>query len=177
MSQQNPNPPRPISPNHPEELFNHPLFLIPRCRGPAVPFVVPEYFFRDDATFDGLKNLETSAYYMFPSFGRVLFDYLADPATPLGVGSFIGYYSAREAAWFIPVGTAVDRFVESPHPILKRGWRWEEVMGMLFNPQQTGVVRRPKISRNAPRGYNKDERIIAYFERFARMARIWRGVN
>ena len=174
MTCQQPTLPRPISPS-PSELFRHPLFLTPRCRGPRAPFIVPEYFFRDDAVFNGLENSETSGYYVFPSFAWWLFDYVSDPATRLGVGSFITYYSSREAARFIPAGTDVDRLIDPPHSLLKTNWRWEEVLAMLFESRKTvGVSPQPRTSRMAS-GYSEDKRIIAYFERFAQMAWIWNG--
>ena len=167
---------RPISPSRTDELFCHPLFLT-QYAGPTAPLVVPEYFFSDDVAFDEWADVEDPAYYLFPSFGQVLFDYVSDPATQLGDRPFINYYLAHQVAWFIPAGADVKRLVEYPDSILKLCWRWEEVLAMLFNPQRAERVRRPKIAQSPPQGYSQDERIVAYFERFARMAGIWKREN
>lgn len=147
---------------------------MPSYSGPTAPFVVPEYFFRDNAAFDAPGDLKTCAYYLFPSFGKLLFDYVADPMTQLGVGSFITYYAARQDPWFIPAGTNVDGLIDRPHQILKVNWRWEEVLAMLHEPQQDlVVVGRSRKSRSPPRGYAQHRHILAYFDSFARMAKIW----
>jgi len=146
--------------------------------GSTAPFVVPEYFLRSDADFDGLVDLNTSAYYVFPSFAKSLVEYVADSATQLGIGSFIDYYSARATPWLILAGTDVDGVIDAPHSILRTNWRWEEVLAMLYGPQQNVVVSRPRrICRDVSPSYTKDRRIIEYFERFARMAAIWRREN
>ena len=163
---------QPTSPHPSNTFFPHPLYLI-RYKDREPPLVVPQYFFEQDARFDRLDGQRTSPCFIFPCFARRLFEYArksagAEPVTE----SFIRYYSTREEAFFIQAGVDVDHIIEPPHQILKRHWRWEEVLEMLRGYQGP---RGPKhrIYWDAPRGYNQNRGMADYFDRFAEMAIDW----
>jgi len=166
---------RPISPRSTGDFFPHPLFFIYGPIRTTPCFVVPEYFFQNVTTFDGLGDPSAEPHYVFPFFVQKLFEYVHNSATGSNVGSFITYYSARETAWCIPAGAGVGRSIQRPHQILKRHWRWEEVLTMLYEFRQSRGEKRLCGCTRAPHGYSQDEQIAAYFERFARMAAIWSG--
>ena len=167
-------PHRPISPLLPDELFRHPLFLMPTYSGPP-PLVVPEYFLKHNAVFDGLNDLGSTSYYLFPYFAQRLFEYVDEPATRPYPESFIDHYLGREVPWFIPAGTDVARLpFNAPHELLRLRWRWEEVLTDMYNWRQVGKGPQPYVCRLATK-CSDDRRIVAYFTCFARMAKIWRS--
>lgn len=163
---------RPISPTSTNDLFFHPLFLTSKHKGPLL-WVVPEYFLGDCATFDGLTNPGSTPYYVFPYFSQRLFEYVTESAAGSFTGSFLTYYSTHEAAWFIPAGIDASGLIDPPHPLLKRHWRWEEVLTMLHKSKHPGKGPRPRVCRNPPHDYHRNPQIVAYFESFARMATAW----
>lgn len=167
---------RPISPNSPDDLFRHPLFLMSKYTAKD-PFllVVPEYFLRPGATFDGTWDPRAVSYYVFPYFAQRLFEYVVESATGSFTGPFIDYYIVRETAWLIPTGIDAAGFVDTPHPVLRRHWRWEEVLAMLYkSPRDPKKGRRPRVCQDAPFEYKHNQQIRVYFESFARMAAVWK---
>jgi len=155
-------------------LFRHPLFFVADYTGP-LPLVVPEYFFRGDATFDGLGDPMAASYCIFPYFGQRLFEYAESSATQPSAGMFATFYTARETVWRVPAGSAVEGTFNNPHPVLKRHWRWEEVLEMLWASRMPGNGNglRPRRCQSAPSRYHEDGQVMAYLECFAQMARDW----
>ncbi|KAF9648694.1 hypothetical protein BDM02DRAFT_3260876 [Thelephora ganbajun] len=162
-------PSRPLVPKTCDDLFRHPLLRIAGYTGPA-SFVVPEYFTRDDAEFDGLTDLKSTSYYIFPHFGQKLFEY-ANQETFLG--SFTAFYITHEAAWFVTAGSDDIRRFIVPHPALKRHWRWAEVLQMLDSSKDSGKGGRPPWCRLAPPRYHEAEQIARYLDIFGMMAKQW----
>lgn len=152
-------------------MFRHPLFFVARYQGP-IPLVVPEYFFNNDASFDGLAGPGTTSYYIFPYFAQKLFEYVAIPRSQRDA-SFTAYYVSRENAWFVPRDLVdASRFI-NPHPTLRRHWRWEEVLEMLWSRKGSGHGRCPRWCSLATGGYHKKPQINAYLDRFAEVAEAW----
>lgn len=167
-----PNPPLrvPPPPETPNDMFRHPIFFMGNYKG-SPPLVVPEYFFSVDARFDGLRDPDTASYYIFPFFAQRLFEYVATPRNERTT-SFTAYYTVRENAWFVPAGSDTSRLIK-PHKTLRKYWRWEDVLEMLWSRQGAGQ-KRPRWCQLAPRGYHDNPKINAYLDCFGTVAEIWR---
>ena len=166
-----------IHPQSPNDLFPHPLFLGDGDNGFEPPLIVPDYFLEGNAAFDGLRGLMPSVYFVFPFFAHRLFEYVRHFAAQPSAGSFTAYYFSHEPTWKIPDDVQPEKPLSQPHQILKRHWRWEEVLTMLNEsqrPPKTDVEDIPYM-RQYDRCHSRDARIVAYFERFARMAIAWGG--
>lgn len=150
-------------------MFRHPLFFIKDHTG-ALPLVVPEYFFNDGASFDGLTDPGTTSYYIFPYFAQKLFEYVMGSHTRRDT-SFAAYYASREVAWFAPVGVDMSQFI-IPHPTLRRHWRWEDVLEILHSREGPGKGR-PRWCQSAPPGYHEIPQIKDYLDCFVGMAEAW----
>lgn len=161
-------PNRPLYPETPDTLFRHPLFFI-KNHAEHHQLVVPEYFFDDNASFGGLTNLDSTSYYIFPFFGKKLFEYVVTQPKK----SFAAYYFSCEFPWFVPRGSdATSKFIK-PHPTVRRHWRWEEVLEMLWSQKESLEGRRPKWRQSPPDGYGNDLRINNYLNHFAKVAEAW----
>lgn len=172
MSHQRQGPVQPVSRIETDARFLHPLFFI-TCHQARHALVVPSYFLEDGPkSFDGWGCMENASFFVFPDFARRLFDFINDPAFRDNT-LFINYYSARETAWLVPASSGAERFITAPHELLKRNWRWEEVLTMLYGSRHKEPGRRPQICKNACSNYIVKRQTLAYFSYFASMARIW----
>lgn len=164
--------PRPKTAN---ELFRHPFFFIAKHSGPFA-LVVPECFFDEHASFDRLRDLGSTPYYIFPYFAKLLFKYTELPPAERRTQTFGMYYSSRETAWFVPAGSADEKLIK-PHPVLRLHWRWEDVLEMMMRspkePSPKDLKSHPKWCKNPPPGYGQDPRIVAYLDCFGNVAYEW----
>lgn len=151
-------------------MFRHPIFFMDNYKG-SPPLVVPEYFFNVGARFDGLRDPDTASYYIFPFFAQRLFEYVAMPRNERTT-SFTAYYTVRENAWFVPAGSDTRRLIK-PHTTLRKYWRWEDVLEMLWSRQEAEQGC-PRWCQLAPRGYHDNPKITAYLDCFGMVAEIWR---
>ena len=158
---------RPLHPKTTDNLFRHPLFLVTEPAGPF-SLVVPEYFFQDHTDFDGLGDLNSVSCYVFPYFGQRLIEYVKRPPAER-YGSFSSYYAARQNAWFAP---SMVHFTK-PHSVLRRNWRWEEVLEMIWSWKRSGNACKPRGAQSAPPGYLENPQIAAYLDCFAEVAGSW----
>ena len=165
------NPPfRPLCPSTTNVLFRHPLFLISGYQG-SLPLVFPEYFFNDHAKFDGLVNPKSASYYIFPYFAERLFEYVKMSLNQRSE-TFSTYYIVREDLWFVPEDSIDMRF-DNPDRLLRRYWRWEEVLEMLWGWKASKKETRPRWCKKPPHGYRENPQIATYLNRFAQVAELW----
>jgi len=167
-------PERPYFPTSTYQLFRHPLFFIADYREPP-PLVVPEYFFRPGTIFDKIADATAASYCVFPYFGQRLFEYAELCATQPGIGTFTTFYAAREAIWFVPAGSTINGTFRDIHPMIRRHWRWEEVLEIFWGYRMPGKgnVQRPRWCQPAPPHYHENGLVSEYLESFARMATVW----
>ena len=166
------SPDRPLYPKTLDTLFRHPLFFIESHTDHHHPLVVPEYFFDCDASFEGLTDFCSTPYYIFPFFGKKLFEYVTTPHSQANP-AFATYYFSCELPWFIPMDSVCTSKFIGPHPTVRRHWRWEEVLEMLCSQKELTGGPHPNWWRPAPPGYVNDARINAYLNHFAKMAKVW----
>jgi len=172
------HPSRPLRPESTNNLFRHPLFFVANYGGPP-PLVVPGYFLNNNANFDGLGDPSSALYYVFPNFAQVLFEYVAEHRirTQSHIGSFADWYAGRQTAWVVPPGSTEAGWLINPHPVLKRHWRWEEVLRMLWSWRKRGGGEQFRHGWPFSCGQGQNGQVEDYLECFARMATIFRPVD
>ncbi|KAF9787461.1 hypothetical protein BJ322DRAFT_724319 [Thelephora terrestris] len=177
-------PNRPRSPRSMDDFFLHPLFLPADTRYHA-SLVVPEYFFKPPADFAGLRNPRSAFYYVFPNFAPNLFDY-ARKSLQSEMMPFADFYLPLNQPWSVGAGfegTDPYPFIE-PDPVVKRNWRWADMLVMLYGLSNSPMRGRPRWCGPAPRRLNATARepgqgddvsreIVAYIDNFGRMAKEW----
>lgn len=170
-------PRRSIFPVSTGDFFRHPIFSIAYRYQGLRPLVVPEYFLSDTSTFDGWGEIAECSFYVFPNFAQRLFDYVEGPlASGADHRGFVDYYSGCETAWFVPSPSGEEAFIVPPHPLLKRNWRWEDVLAMLHSTRVPGEGGgKSRAWKRAPINYKADRLIVDYFGTYARMAGIWKA--
>lgn len=162
---------RPFFPRTPHEIFLHPIFLTvnPHYRA---SLVVPEYFLGTPANFDRATNTITTTYYIFPNLAQRLFEYVKQ-AKNNEVPPFGEFYKERENSWLVHAGS--DHELASPDPILKRHWRWAEVLRMLWDVR--GSARRQSPPRwcliNQLWTDDRKGKLFPYLNSFGNMAIVW----
>lgn len=159
--------PRPRTPN---DLFRHPLFFVESYNGPFV-LVVPEYFLNERAVFDGLQDPKSTAYYIFPYFARWLIKYTEIPIAQR-TETFGTYYLSHERIWYLLAGSKDVTHLIEPHRVLRRHWRWREVLEIVWSLDSEKPEKgpRPRWWQKPPLEYRENEQIAAYLDSFGEMA-------
>ena len=120
-------PQRPLSSITPNDFFWHPIFTLDRYNGPPA-LILPTYFFNPSATFNGLTAPEYQPYPIFPFFAKTLFEWLNEGDAR---GDFPNYSLSRYAPWTPRAGVQTPPTLARPHQVVKKHWRWVEVLWML----------------------------------------------
>ena len=164
-------PPRPHFTSSPDDFFRHPLFLI-SDRDYRASLVVPEYFFNPAATFDGFTDSRSTSYYIFPNLACKLFYGTSDQLL-----RFADYYLAFGSLWLVKGGQRGGKYpFVWPDPVLKRHWRWREVLQMFRGFKDAYMTGKPGWCDRAPDPSDDVyERIKAYLNNFAMMVKAWKG--
>jgi hypothetical protein len=172
-----------ISPST-EHFFPHPIYHL-KGRSPGT-LIVPDYFFKAGATFDRFGDPdekkeerdhggESTSYYAFPNFALLLFRY-AKGRVEGGIkeNMRLTQYLKREGQkCYVKLGIPDKGEIKPPpHPLLKRHWRWNDVLWALW-------MWRHKLER-PPDRFTKEvdycsnsEAIVDYIDSFGTLGEKW----
>lgn len=163
-------PPRPLRPSSLNDIFRHPIYLTADDKLHA-SLVVPEDFLTASARPDGSMN---KTCYILPNFAQRLFEY-AKEAAHLNVGPFSERYPPIKRLWLFK-SEPKDKLLNL-HLILRRHWRWVEVLEMLWGlkesrersrcPPWCDIVNTNRLTDGTER------KICEYLDIFGDMAKEW----